>query len=91
MAKWYKSGKGIEYLEITFVELINYSGNPRPICDNCTKDLVGYNDIILIPYANEAFCKLCGTKRLSDMKVYPDDIPIKEKRELFFREYFNIK
>ena len=91
MAKFYRTEKGIGYLIIGFMELIEYSHNGFPVCDNCLKDLIGYNDIMLIPYENQAYCKVCGTKRLKELIPYEEDNAIREKREQFWLDYFKIK
>jgi len=91
MAKFFRNKDGVGYLIIGFMELIKYSKNGFPICDQCLKDLIGYNDIILIPYENQAYCKSCGLKRLRNILDYPEDREIREKREKFYMDYFNIK
>lgn len=91
MAKFYRNKAGIGYLKIGFMELIKYSDNGFPICDECSKDLIGYNDIILIPILNQAYCSSCGRKVLAGIKDYEEDIPIRKKREQFWKDYFKLE
>ncbi len=88
MAKWQRSTRGIPFIELGFMELIQFTKNNFPICDACLKDLIGYDNLILIPYINEAFCRKCGLKRISDIALYPEDKPIFEKRMLVYEHYF---
>lgn len=90
MAKFFRNKNGIGYLKIGFMELIKYSNNGFPICDECLKDLIGYENIVLIPILNEAFCKECGEKRLKTIIDYPEDRHIRERREEFYKNYFKI-
>jgi len=91
MAKFYRNKKEIGYLKIGFMELIKYSRNGFPICDECSSDLIGYNDIILIPILNEAFCSKCGKDCLEGIIDYPEDRKIRAQRENFYKDYFNIE
>ena len=91
MAKFYRTEKGIGYLIIGFMELIKYSHNGFPICDDCLKDLIGYDDIILIPILNKAYCNPCGKKVLDRIVDYPEDRQIRERREQFWLDYFKIQ
>jgi len=91
MAKFYRNDKKIGYLVIDFVELIKYSGNIFPICDECSKDLLGHFDIILIPILNQAYCNPCGKTVLARIVDYPEDRQIRERREQFWLEHFNIQ
>lgn len=91
MAKFFRTDKCIGYLTIGFMELIKYSHNGFPVCDCCLKDLIGYNDIILIPYENQAYCKACGTRRLKEIIPYEEDNAIREKRERFWLDYFKLE
>lgn len=90
MAKFFRNENDIGYLEITWLELAEYLGNGFPICDSCLKDLIGYNNIILLPALNEAYCKECGKKRVAETKDYPSDREIRYYRENFYKEYFGI-
>lgn len=91
MAKFFRNEKDIGYLKIDFVELIKYSHNGFPICDKCSKDLIGYDNIVLIPILNQAYCKMCGMKTLKEIVDYPEDRTIRYKREEFYKTYFNLK
>jgi len=91
MANFYRNDKDIGYLEINFMELINYSRNGFPVCDECLSDLIGYNDIILIPYTNEAYCNKHGGERLKRLTRHPEDEPVRKRREDFFLNYFELE
>jgi len=90
MAKLFRNKKGIGYLKLNFWELMEYSKNGFPICDECSKDLIGYSDIILIPILNEAFCNECGKERLKTIVDYPEDKGIRIKREEFYKDYWGL-
>ena len=55
MGKYHRTKDGTAWLEITWLDLMAYSNNPCPICDECGKDLIGCDHIVLIPILNEAF------------------------------------
>ena len=76
MGKYHRTKDGTAWLEITWLDLMAYSGNPCPICDECGKDLIGCDNIMLIPILNEAFCPKCGQAKLSSLHSYPEDRPI---------------
>ncbi|MCF8017796.1 MAG: hypothetical protein K9L62_00225 [Vallitaleaceae bacterium] len=90
MAKFYRAENGISWLKITWLELAEYSSNMTPICDECLKDLIGYNDIVLIPLLNQAYCHECGKKVLKRMVNYPEDRPYAKSKELFWLDYFGL-
>ena len=90
MAKYHKTKDGTAWLEITWLDLMAYSNNPCPICDECGKDLIGYDNIALIPAINEAFCPECGKAKLSVLHRYPEDRPVEERREQQWMHYFGI-
>lgn len=91
MAKFYRNDKSIGYLIIGFMELIKYSQNGFPICDECSKDLIGYDDIILVPILNQAYCNSCGKKVLATIVDYPEDRQYRERKEQFWLDYFKIE
>jgi len=91
MAKFYRNKIGIGFLKINFMDLIKYSDNGFPICDKCLKDLIGYNDIILIPILNQAYCNECGKEVLAKIKDYEEDRWIRKKKEDFWKDYFKLK
>ena len=91
MAKYHKTKDGTSWLEITWLDLMAYSNNPCPICDECGKDLIGCDNIVLIPILNEAFCPECGKAKLSALHRYPEDRPVEERREQFWTHYFGMK
>ena len=73
MAKYHKTKDGTSWLEITWLDLMAYSNNPCPICDECGKDLIGCDHIALIPAINEAFCPKCGKATRVGFKVEKDE------------------
>lgn len=91
MAKFHRTENGTAWLEITCEELSGYSGMDRPICDECLRSLVGCKNIALVPILNEAFCPRCSTERLARIRRYPEDRPIEERREQFWKNYFGIR
>lgn len=91
MAKIYKVENGIGWLKITWIELIKYSENAFPICDECLKGLIDCNDIVLIPLLNQAYCPECGKKVLKSMVNYPEDRPYAKAKEKFWLDYFGIE
>ncbi len=88
MAKWMRSTRNIPYIELGFMELIKFTGNGFPICDACLTDLIGDSNIILVPYINEAFCRKCGLKRLTEIVLYPEDKPVFDRRLAYYEQYF---
>lgn len=90
MAKLHHTENGSPWLEITCEELTGYSGSEHPICDECLKSLVGVDNITLIPILNEAFCPECAPKRLADLRRYPEDWEVEERRVKFWLNYFGI-
>lgn len=91
MAKFFRNKNNIGYLKITNIELIVYSENLTPVCDECSKSIVGHSNIVLIPILNEAYCPKCGEEVLNRIKNYPEDRPIRERREQFYLDCFGIK
>lgn len=91
MAKFFRNKNDIGWLKITWLELANYSGNMMPICGECLKDLIGFSNVVLIPILNEAYCPECGKQVLDRIQDYPEDRPIRAKREQFYLNYFGIK
>ena len=91
MAKFYRTENGIGWLKITWLELVEYSENSRPICDECLNSLVGVDDVALIPILNQAYCPECGKKVLGRMRRYPEDKQIEDRREQFWLDYFGFK
>ena len=90
MATFHRTENGIGYFKITCEELVDYSDNLFPICDNCLESLIGCSEIILIAILNQAYCPQCGKHTLSCCRNYPEDRPIAERRELFYKKYFDI-
>ncbi len=91
MAKFLRTTNGTAYIKLTWLELAKYSQNMHPVCDDCLKDVIGYENLILIPILNEAFCSECGKKALARIKRYPEDAEIEKRREDFYKDYFGIK
>lgn len=91
MAKFYRTENGIGWLTVSWDELVRYSANPHPVCDECLAALKGDEDIILLPLLNEAYCSKCGKTVLSRMVNYEEDRPYAEIKELFWLKYFGIK
>ena len=48
------------------------------------------DNITLIPILNEAFCPECAPKRLADLRRYPEDWEVEERRVKFWLNYFGI-
>lgn len=88
MAKFRHSENGTPWFSITAKELIAYSGDDYPICDDCTASLQERADIVLIPILNEAFCPKCGQNKLAHMARYSVDTDIEQRRTEFYLEYF---
>lgn len=82
---------GTPWFNITFRELIEYSGNAYPICDDCITSLIGCNDIVLIPILNEAYCPKCGKDKLSAIRRYAADAPAEKRRMQYYLDYFGRK
>lgn len=91
MAKFYRAENGVGWLKITWTELVKYSENAFPICDDCLKDIIGYDDIVLIPLLNQAYCPECGKKVLKRMVNYPEDRPYAKNKEQFWLDYFGLE
>ena len=91
MAKYHKTKDGTAWLEITWLDLMAYSNNPCPICDECGKDLIGCDHIVLIPILNEAFCPKCGKAKLSSLHRYPEDRLIEERRERQWMQFLELQ
>lgn len=80
-----KTKNGTHYIDnVKFIDLIRITGNGFPICDCCRKDLIGYNDLILVPILNEVYCKECGKKELKQIKYYEEDREIEERRTSYY-------
>lgn len=91
MATFHRTANGAAYLNITCEELSGYSGMERPVCDECLQSLVDCQSITLVPILNEAYCPKCSTERLARIRRYPEDRPIEERREQFWKNYFGIQ
>ena len=92
MTKLKITKNGIHYIEnVKFMDLIKITGNGFPICDKCLKDLIGFNNLILIPIRNEVYCKECGKKELKTINYYAEDREVEEKRTAYYCDVLNIK
>lgn len=49
MATFHRTPRGSAYLDISMLELSEYSHNPIPVCDECLQDMRGLKSITLIP------------------------------------------
>ncbi len=88
MAKFRHSENRTPWFSITARELIEYSGNDYPICDDCMSSLLECGDIVLIPVLNEAFCPKCGQIKLAQLGRYPEDAAVEQRRTEMFLDYF---
>lgn len=91
MINFKRNDKGIGYFILDTMSLIKYNHLINPVCDECLKNLHFMNDIILIPILNEAFCNKCGKEKLARIVDYPEDRPIRNKREEFFKSFYEVK
>lgn len=90
MANFHRSPNGVGYFKITWLELVEYSSNSAPICDECLDSLIGVPDVMLIAVLNQAYCPKCSGGVLARCVNYPEDQPIAERREQFYKRYFGI-
>lgn len=90
MAKFARTKTGVAYIKLDWTELINYSKIGFPVCDFCMKDLIGYNNVTLVPILNQALCPECAEEFLKRAKSYPEDAAIEAKREKFYMEFFGL-
>lgn len=90
MALLLYANNGAPWFNISSRELIGYSGNDYPICDDCMKSLIGCSDIVLIPILNEAYCPKCGKTKLAQLGRYPEDAITEQRRTRFYAEYFGV-
>ena len=88
MAIFHRNDKGAGYFKITLAELVAYSENPAPVCDDCIKPLAQRDDVILIPILNGAYCPKCAPDVLASLDVYAEDKPIADRREAFYADFF---
>lgn len=91
MATFQVAPTGIGYLEVTYYELMAYSQIPVLVCDQCYKGLLPSDTLTVIPVLNMAFCEDCKAEKLESVKDYPQDRPIRFKREAFWRDFYNIE
>ncbi|MDF2984931.1 MAG: hypothetical protein K0R50_441 [Eubacterium sp.] len=91
MAEFLRKENGIGWLNITCAELINYSKNLMPRCDNCNTHFSFDDGIILVPLLNQAYCPQCGKEVLEHMVNYQEDRPCAERKEQFWLDYFGLK
>jgi predicted amidophosphoribosyltransferase len=91
MSTFHRTPRGIGYLKITWLELMQYSRNPHPVCDLCDRPVSGHDDIVLIPLLNQAYCPACGNAVANRMKNYPEDRQYAREKERFWLDYFKIE
>ncbi|MEG1515709.1 MAG: hypothetical protein RSD95_12545, partial [Clostridia bacterium] len=86
---FHRNKNGVGWFKITWLDLARYSGNMMPICGECLNDLVGRNNITLIPILNEAYCPKCAPSVLKFIDhICDEDKPIADRRERFYADYF---
>lgn len=90
MATFQRTKRGIGWLEITPLDLMEYSRNPHPVCGDCNQSISDLSTIVLIPLLNEAYCPECGKAVLDRMTNYPEDRPYAMQKERFWLDYFSI-
>ena len=91
MATFHRTPRGSAYLDISWLELSEYSHNPIPVCDECLQDMRGLKSITLIPILNQAYCPRCATSVLRQLGRYPEDAAIEKRRERFWLDYFGLE
>lgn len=92
MAKpeFFRTKSGVGYIKMTWLDLTRYSGMMAPICDFCAAPLTGEQDVTLVPAANQALCPKCAEKYLKTARSYPEDAPIVQRREKFYKEFYGL-
>lgn len=91
MATFHRTPRGSAYLDISWLELSEYSHNPISVCDECLQDMRGLKSITLIPILNQAYCPRCATSVLRRLGRYPEDAAIEKRRERFWLDYFGLE
>lgn len=81
MATFHRTPRGFAYLDISWLELSEYSRNTIPVCDGCLQDMRGLKSITLIPIMDQAYCPRCATSVLRRLGGYPEDAAIEKRRE----------
>ncbi len=90
MADFLRNEKGIGYLTLSLKELKEYN-ELYCVCDECLKELTDTDKIVLLPILNEAYCCKCGTEKINRIIDYPEDRPIRKKREDFYKSFYEIE
>lgn len=90
MATFHRSARGIGWLKITWIEHMQYFRNPHPVCDLCDRPVSGYDDIVLIPLLNQAYCPRCGNTVANRLNNYPEDRQYAREREGYYLKCFKI-
>lgn len=88
MATFHRTPRGSAYLDISWLELSEYSHNPIPVCDECLQDMRGLKSITLIPILNQAYCPRCATSVLRRLGRYPEDAAIKKTQRTILARLF---
>lgn len=89
MAALHRTKSGVAYIKLNWLELAEYSGNMRPVCDFCIQNLIG-ETITLVPILNQALCPACAKDYLKRARRYPEDAAIEHKREAFWKEFYDL-
>lgn len=89
MATLHRTESGVAYIKLTWLELAEYSGNMRPICDFCIQDLT-VGDITLVPILNQALCPKCAREYLQRAMRYPEDAAIEQQCEAFWKGFYDL-
>lgn len=91
MATFHISANNIGYLEMSYGELMSYSRIPELVCDDCNALLKHDEVVTVVPILNEGVCPRCAPDKLSRVKDYPEDRPIRERREKFWCDFYGIE
>lgn len=91
MAKLLRTKNNIGYLTVSYDELMSYSQIPTLVCDECNKGLLPRDKLTVIPVLNMAYCENCAEEKLMSVKDYPEDRPIRERREQFWCAFYGIR
>ena len=88
--EFYRTKTGVGYIKMTWLDLVRYSGMIAPICDFCATPLSGEQDVTLIPALNQTVCPKCAEKYIKTARPYPEDAPIVQRREAFYKKFYGL-
>lgn len=91
MATFDISKNNIGYLTVSYDELMSYSRIPELVCDDCNNLLQHDESVVVIPVLNQAYCPTCTPSKLASVKDYPEDRPIRARREQFWCNFYGIE